>query len=103
MKTVNVRFFDSYVNPDKCKCMSMGKSRNGNDILILDEFNLKLSHEHTENLCKKAGHNMSALLRISLYLIRISYLLRISPYLNEKKKKLIYIYVCIYIYIYFFL
>ena len=93
MKTVNVWFFDSCVNPDKCKCMSMGKSRNGNDILILNEFNLKLSDERTENLCKKAGQNMSALLRISLYLIRISYLLRISPYLNGKKKKLIYIYI----------
>ena len=98
MKTVNVWFFDSCVNPDKCKCMSRGKSRNGNDILILNEFNLKLSDEHTENLCKKAGQNMSALLRISLYLIRISYLLRISPYVNEKKKE-----THIYIYIYFFL
>ena len=71
----------------------MGKNSYDNDTLSLNEFNLKNSdHEiilgitidrkltfnkHIKNLCKKAGQKLSALLRI-------------SPYLDENKKKLLY-------------
>ena len=68
----------------------MGKNSYDNDTLSLNEFNLKNSdHEiilgiridrkltfnkHIKNLCKKAGQKLSALQRI-------------SPYLDENKKK----------------
>ena len=71
----------------------MSKNSDDNDTLSLNEFNLKNSdHEiilgitidrkltfnkHIKNLCKKAGQKLSALLRI-------------SPYLDENKKKLLY-------------
>ena len=71
----------------------MGKNSYDSDTLSLNEFNLKNSdHEiilgitidrkltfnkHIKNLCKKAGQKLSALLRI-------------SPYLDENKKKLLY-------------
>ena len=94
-KTVIEWFSDNYmiINPDKCKYMSMGKNSYDNDTLSLNEFNLKNSdHEiilgitidrkltfnkHIKNLCKKAGQKLSAILRI-------------SPYLDENKKKLLY-------------
>ena len=94
-KTVIEWFSDNYmiINPDKCKYMCMGKNSYDNDTLSLNEFNLKNSdHEiilgitidrkltfnkHIKNLCKKAGQKLSALLRI-------------SPYLDENKKKLLY-------------
>ena len=81
------------INPEKCKYMCMGKNSYDNDTLILNEFNFKNSdHEiilgittdrkltfnkYMKNLCKKAGQKLSALLRI-------------SPYLHENKKKLLY-------------
>ena len=71
----------------------MGKNSYDNDALSLNEFNLQNSnHEiilgitidrklkfnkHIKNLYKKAGQKLSALLRI-------------SPYLDENKKKLLY-------------
>ena len=94
-KTVIEWFSDNYmiINPDKCKYMCMGKNSYDNDTLSLNEFNLKNSdHEiilgitidgkltfnkYIKNLRKKAGQKLSALLRI-------------SPYLDENKKKLLY-------------
>ena len=68
----------------------MGKNSDYNDTLSLNEFNLKNSDyeiilgitieqkltftKHIKNLCKKAGQKLCALLRI-------------SPYLDENKKK----------------
>ena len=68
----------------------MSKNSDDNDTLSLNEFNLKKSdyeiilgttidqklifNKHIKNLCKKAGQKLSALLRI-------------SPYLDENKKK----------------
>ena len=73
----------------------MGKNSYDNDTLSLNEFNLKNSdHEiilgitidrkltfnkYIKNLCKKAGQKLSTLLRI-------------SPYLDENKKKLLLLY-----------
>ena len=78
------------INPDKCKYMCMSKNSDDNDTLSLNEFNLKKSdyeiilgitidqklifNKHIKNLCKKAGQKLSALLRI-------------SPHLDENKKK----------------
>ena len=94
-KTVIEWFSDNYmiINPDKCKYMCMGKNSDDNDTLSLNEFNLKNSDyeiilgitieqkltftKHIKNLCKKAGQKLCALLRI-------------SPYLDENKKKLLY-------------
>ena len=91
-KTVIEWFSDNYmiINPDKCKYMCMGKNSDGIDTLSSNEFNLKNSDyeiilgitieqkltftKHIKNLCKKAGQKLCALLRI-------------SPYLDENKKK----------------
>ena len=71
----------------------MGKKSDDIDTLSLNEFNLKISdyevilgitidrkltfNKHIKNLCKKAGQKLCALLRI-------------SPYFDENKKKLLY-------------
>ena len=81
------------INPDKCKYMCTGKKSDDNDTLSLNEFNLKNSdykiilgitidrkltfNKHIKNLCKKAGQKLCTFLRI-------------SPYLYENKKKLLY-------------
>ena len=81
------------INPDKCKYMCTGKKSDDNGTLSLNELNFKNSdyeiilgitidrkltfNKHIKNLCKKAGQKLSALLRI-------------SPYLDENKKKLLY-------------
>ena len=94
-KTVIEWFSDNYmiINPDKCKYMCMGKNSEGIDTLSSNEFNLKNSDyeiilgitieqkltftKHIKSLCKKVGQKLCALLRI-------------SPYLDENKKKLLY-------------
>ena len=71
----------------------MGKNSDDNDTLSLNELNLKSSdyeiilgiiidrkltfNKHIKNLCKKVGQKLYALLKI-------------SPYLDENKKKLLY-------------
>ena len=71
----------------------MVKKSDSNDTLCSNDFNLKNSNykiilgitinqkltfnKHIKNLCKKAGQKLCAFLRI-------------SPYLDENKKKLLY-------------
>ena len=91
-KTVIEWFSDNYmiINPDKCKYMCMSKKNDDSDTLSLNEFNLKnsdfeiilgitidqklTSNKHIKSLCQKAGQKLSVPLRL-------------SPYVNENKKK----------------
>ena len=88
-------FFENYMilNPGKCYFMCIGKNVSDSDLLNLNELNLKNCKEvevlgitidrnlnfkgHRQNICRKAGQKLSALLRISLHI-------------NADKKSLLY-------------
>ena len=73
--------------------MSIGKDAHGDNVFYYDKLTLKNSneeeklgvtidriltfHQHTKKMCRKAGQNLSALLRL-------------SPYFETNKRKAIY-------------
>ena len=81
------------LNPEKCYFMSSGKDTGDEDVFCYDNLTLKNSneeeilgviidrkltfHQYLQKLCRKAGQKLSALLRL-------------SPYLDIKKRKTIY-------------
>ena len=94
-QTVNVWFYENFMilNPGKCHFMSIGKDTHDEDVFYYDNLTLKNSneevilgltidrkltfHQHIKRICRKAGQNLSALLRP-------------SPYLDTNKRKTIH-------------
>ena len=81
------------LNPGRCHFMFIGKGTHDEDVFYYDNITLKNSneeeisgvtldrklafHQHVKNMCRKAGQNLSTLLRL-------------SPYLDINKRKTIY-------------
>ena len=72
------------LNPGKCHFMSIGKDTHDKDVFYRNNLTLKNSneqeilgiiidrtltfHQHIKKMCRKTGHKLSALLRLSSYL-----------------------------------
>ena len=94
-RIVNNWFYENFMilNPGKCHFMFIGKGTHDEDVFYCDNITLKNSneeeisgvtldrkltfHQHVKSMCRKAGQNLSTLLRL-------------SPYLDINKRKTIY-------------
>ena len=94
-RIVNNWFYENFMilNPGKCHFMFIGKGTHDEDVFYYDNLTLKNSneeeisgvtldrkltfHQHIKKMCRKAGQNLSTLLRL-------------SPYLDTNKRKTIY-------------
>ena len=93
-KIINNRFYENFMvlYPEKCHFMCIGQKIDNAETLNLNNFVIKNSreveilgikldrnmkfHTHIKNICRKACQKLSALLRI-------------SPYLDQRKKSFI--------------
>ena len=85
-RAVNNWFHENFMilNPGKCHFISIGKETRDEDVFYYDNLTLEYSneeeilgvtidrkltfHQHIKKRCRKAGQNLSALLRLSSYL-----------------------------------
>ena len=83
-RTLNNWFYENVLifNPKKCHFMSIGKGNHDEGVFYYDNLTFKNSneeeilgvtidrkftfHQHTKEMCRKAGQKLSALMRLSI-------------------------------------